>query len=149
MKPNGKLFAVRVAFFALCAVAAFSAQGNAETVHGRFNLNSETRWGQLLLAPGKYEFTIDDQTSTGAMITVRSDDSLWSGVVLAESVTESERGDATRLVLAKSDTGYYVRSLYLADSGVVLTYGMPKAGKFIRLAKQEPSVKMASASGGQ
>ncbi len=149
MKPNGKYFAVRALFLTLCAVSLLSTLGSAEVLRGKFKLTTETYWGKLLLAPGEYEFAVADGEGPSAMLTVRSSDSLWSGMVLAEGVSGAKPAESTRLVLEKSASGTFVRALCLADSGLTLTYAMPKPGKFVRLAKQPVSSNVASASGGQ
>jgi hypothetical protein len=60
MKPNGKHFAVPLHFFGVCAVSLMSVFGRAETAHGTFKLPVETRWGNLVMAPGEYEFNTNN-----------------------------------------------------------------------------------------
>ena len=146
MKPNGKYFVVRAVFLALCAVGLLSASGNAETLHGTFKLATETHWGRMLFAPGEYEFTVNDGIQ-GKIVTVRSKDSGWSGMIMSTSLSDSSQGSS--LLLSKSEDGVYVRALCLSDSGVMLNYGRPKTGKVTRLAKTQPAPSMTSASGGQ
>ncbi len=145
MKPNGKYFAIRAVFFVVCTVGLLSAFGNAETAHGTFKLPIEARWGKLLLAPGEYQFTINNDPS-GRIVIVRSRESGWSGIILSASSSDVQFAEGTRLLLAKSQEGVYVRALCLGDSGVMLNYRMPEAGKVTRLTKPQPSV-VASASG--
>ena len=146
MKPNGKYFAVvRAVVFVLCMVSLLSVFGNAETAHGKFKLPTETRWGKLLLAPGEYEFTITTEP-TGAMVTVRSVESGWSGIVMPKGVSDPVSSEGSSLMLAQSDNGAYVSSLALGDLGMTLNFGVPKAGKFTRLVQPQPT-EVASASG--
>jgi hypothetical protein len=149
MKPNGKYFAVRLAAFALFVLGLFTTAASAESVHGNFKLTTEAHWGRLLLSPGEYEFTMSKDTS-GYMVTVRSTETGWSGMVLAEALSDAQSSVGTRLVLAKSDDGVYVRQLCLADSGITLDYAASKSAKFTRLAKAPvTNTTLASASGGQ
>ena len=149
MKPNGKYFVVRAVFLTLCAVSLLSTLGSAETLRGSFNLTAETHWGKLVLAPGAYEFTIDSD-AFGKMVTVRSKESGWSGMAMAEGSSDAKPDEGTKLLLAKSESGVYVRALCLGDSGVILTYAMPKSGKFSRLTQERPAnTTIASASGVQ
>jgi hypothetical protein len=149
MKPNGKYFAVRALFLTVCAVSLLSTLGSAETLHGNFTLKAETHWGKLLLAPGAYEFTTSTDTS-GTMVTVRSKESGWSGLAMAEGTSDATPEEGTKLLLTKSESGVYVRALCLGESGITLHYGLPKSGKFTRLTKEQPaSSTIASASGGQ
>ncbi len=147
MKPNGKYFVVRAVSLTLCAVGLLSALGSAETMHGMFTLPVEAHWGKLLLAPGEYEFTINNDVA-GRIITVRSKESGWSGMILSESSSDLRSDKATKLLLSRAEDGMYVRSLCLGESGVMLNYGVPKAGKIVRLVQSHPTT-MASASGGQ
>jgi hypothetical protein len=149
MKPNGKYFVVRAVFLALCAVGLLSASGNAETLRGNFKLAAETHWGKMLLAPGEYEFTVNDSVE-GKIVTVRSKESGWSGMIMTASSSDLPSSQGSSLLLSKSEDGTYVRALCLSDSGVMLNYGTPKAGKVTKLAKSQPATStMASAAGGQ
>jgi hypothetical protein len=147
MKPNGKYFAVRGVLFVLCAVSLFSIAGQAQTTHGTFKLPVETHWGKLVLAPGEYEFTLNDALS-GRILTVRSKETGWSGMVMSSDASQLGSDRETKLLLTKSETGTYVRALCLGDSGLMLNYGTPKPGKMTRLSPP-PSTTMASASGAQ
>jgi hypothetical protein len=145
MKPNGKYFIVRAVLFVLCTVTLFSAMGNAETAHGKFKLPTETRWGKLLLAPGVYEFTIGTAAG-GAIVTVRSEDSGRSGMVMPQSVSGPSSGEGSSLQLGQAEDGAYVRSLALGDLGMTLNFGAPKPGKMTRLVLPRPT-EVAAASG--
>ena len=145
MKPNGKYFVVRAVLFVLCTVSLLSATGNAETAHGKFKLPTETRWGKLLLAPGEYEFTISSDAA-GTMITVRSKESGWSGMIMPVGISDPVSAEGSSLQLAQSGDGAYVRSLALGDLGMTLNFGAPKAGKVTRLVQPQPT-EVASASG--
>ena len=142
MKPNGKMFAVRAVLFAVCAVGLLSAFAGAETVRGTFKLPVEAHWGKMVLAPGEYEFVVDTESST-RMVTVRLKDSGWSGMALSEGLSDTSSAEGASLVLAKSEEGMYVRTLYLNDMGVALNFAVPK----MRMTKLAKSTTVASASG--
>ena len=142
MKPNGKYFAAFV--FTLCAVAMFSAVGNAETVSGKFKLATETRWGMIVLAPGDYEFTFDSNASS-RIVRVQSTDSGWGAMVMAKALSDAVAKHGSRLELAKSEGGSYVKTLYMGDLGLALDFSVPKPGREARLTK--PATAKASASG--
>ena len=116
MKPNGKYFVVRAVFFAVCAVGLLSAFGNAETAHGNFKLPTEARWGELLLVPGEYEFTVNNDAS-GRIVIVRSRESGWSGMILSVSSSDMHFAEGTQLLLAKSEDGVYVQKFVLDRLG--------------------------------
>jgi hypothetical protein len=144
MKPNGKYFVVRAALFVLCMAGLFTAMANAETAHGKFKLTTETRWGKMLLAPGEYEFTLNT-SAAGAMVTIRSESTGWSGMILPEGISDPA-APGSNLYLGQSQQGSYVESLALGDLGVMLNFGAPKAGKVTRLMVPQ-STEVASASG--
>lgn len=149
MKPNGKYFVVRAVFLTLCAVSLLSTLGSAETMRGNFKLTSETHWGKLLLAPGAYDFTITTDVS-GTIVTVRSKETGWSGMAMAAGTSDATPDQGMKLLLTKSEGGVYVRALCLGDSGITLTYAMPKSGKVARLTQERPAnTTIASASSGQ
>ena len=87
MKPNGKYSVVRAVLLVLCMAGLFTAMANAETAHGKFKLTTETRWGKMLLAPGEYEFTLNTNAA-GAMVTIRSEGTGWSGMILPVSISD-------------------------------------------------------------
>jgi hypothetical protein len=146
MKPNGKFFVVRAVLLTLCAVGLSSVFGSAATVRGTFKLANETHWGRLLLAPGEYEFTVNDQLA-GKMVTVRSVDSGLSRMIMAEGTSDLRAGTESTLTISKSPDGVYVQALSLRDSGVTLHYGVPKTGRLTKLAKSQATPTVASASG--
>jgi len=144
MKPNGKHFATSLVF---CAITLISACMEAQTAHGTFKLAAETRWNQLALAPGEYEFSVNNDGATN-MVTVRSMESGRSGMIVPVSTAEAALSDRTRLWLSKSDEGTYVHALMLGDCGLVLNYAAPGGEKVVRLVKPQKVTTMASASGG-
>ena len=147
MKPNGKYFVVRVVLVALCAVTVLATRGQAQTTHGSFKLPVEAHWGKMILAPGEYEFTISDALA-GKILTVRSKETGWSGMVMSADASDLGSDKETKLLLTKSESGVYVRALCLGDSGVMLNYRTPKSGKMTRLSPPQ-STTVASASGAQ
>lgn len=144
MKPNGKYF---VAFVStLCAVAMFSAVGNAETVSGKFKLPTKTRWGMIVLAPGDYQFTFDSDASS-RIVRVQSTDSGWSAMIMAQALSDAMAKHGSSLELAKSDMGPYVKTLYMGNLGLALDFRVPKPDREARLTKFKPATRKASASG--
>ena len=143
MKPNGKMFVVRVVLFVVCAVGLFSGLAGAETVRGTFKLPVAAHWGKMLLAPGEYEFVVDTASAT-RVVKITSKDTGWSGMVLASAVDDARTSSASLMTLAKSEDTTYVKTVYLNDAGVALEFSMPKA--MAKLAKAA-SPTVASASG--
>jgi len=144
MKPNGKKFAARSVFFVMCVLASLSTIGRAETAHGTFKLPVEAHWGRILLAPGEYEFTVDAETA-GKVVTVRSKDTGWSGMILSDETSSVTTANAT-LELKRCQGGVYVKELCLSDFGLALEFALPGSGKSIALMKPKATTT-AAASG--
>ena len=143
MKPNGKQFAVRSVLFVLSSILLAVTASNAETAHGTFNLQTETRWGSMLLKPGDYEFTLDLQR-TGNVITVRSADSRFIGMILPAALSTGRDMKSSGMILGYAGGMPYVRSLYLSDIDLQLEFAAPSATKLTKLASK---TELATASG--
>jgi hypothetical protein len=141
MKPNGKTFVVRAVLLTLCAVAMLSAFAGAETVRGTFKLPVKAYWGKMVLAPGEYEFAVDTE-SLSRMVTIRSKDSGWSGMVLSESQSEASSAGGTILRLEGSESGMYVQRLSLNEVGIAMNFAAPK----MSMSKLAKSTLPATAS---
>ena len=143
MKTNGKMFAVRVVLFSVCAVGMFSGRAGAETVRGTFQLPVAAHWGKMTLAPGEYEFVVDT-TSATRVVTITSKQTGRSSMILASAIDEARTSSGSEMKLAKSEDTMYVKTLYLKDAGVALEFSGPKP--MTKLAKAA-SPATASASG--
>ena len=132
MKPNGKMFAVRMLLFAVCAVFLLSDLSKAETVRGTFKLPVAARWGNVVLEPGEYEFVVDTASAT-RIVTVTSKTTGWSVMILSSGIADARMSGASSLTLANSDRAKYVKTLYLNDAGTALEFSVPKA--MAKLAK--------------
>lgn len=143
MKPNGNVFAVRMVLFAVCAVCLLSDLSKAETVRGTFKLPVAAHWGKMVLVPGEYEFVVDTSSAT-RIVTVTSKSTGCSGMILASAVDEGRISWGSEMTTATSESGTYVKTLYLKDAGVALEFSAPKS--MTKLAKAE-SRTVASASG--
>jgi len=97
-----------------------------------------------VLAPGEYEFAVDME-SLSRMVTIRSRDSGWSGMVLSESLSDISSAAGESLMLAKSEQGMYVQKLSLNEEGIAMNFAAPKT-KMSKLAKST-SPATASAAG--
>jgi len=143
MKPNGRHFAARVVFLTLSTLSLLSTLATAQTMRGNFTLKATTHWGNLLLTPGAYEFTMDRDAS-GTLVTVRSKESGWSGMAMAESTSDAEPKQGMKLVVERSGSELYVKALCLGDDGMTLNYATPKSAKVTRLTRAQPNTTIAS-----
>src|SRR5260221_4137090 len=109
MNPNGKMFVVRAALFAVCAVFLLSNFSNAATMRGTFKLPAPAHWGKMVLAPGDYEFTVDTD-SASRMVTIRSKGTGWSGMVMAVGGSDAEAASQSTLRVVKYAESEYVQT---------------------------------------
>jgi hypothetical protein len=95
---------------------------------GSFTLPFEARWGNVVLSPGEYSFTVDHGTVAGK-VTLRAETGRALGFVMNEAVYDRQTFDRSELVLVLSGGNYIVRAVRMADLGVTLEYSVPGTGK--------------------
>ena len=130
-----KLFDLRLIVCSLACLAGSFA--NAQVSQGHFNLPRATRWGNAVLAPGPYSYTLDRATP-GGMILVRAPGSAAMIPVTGE-VRTSRESAASHLLLVTQGGQTSIRELYIGDLAVTLLFGPPKV-KYSVVA-QTPVVK--------
>jgi hypothetical protein len=124
-----------LALLAGCLTASLaSAQ---EVSKGRFTLSVEARWGQVVLPPGDYSFTLDHPTNMG-IVTIRAETGRALGFVVNQTIDDRQAFDSTELILVRSGGNYTIRALRLADLGLTLEYSAPKTGR--QLIVQSPQL---------
>jgi hypothetical protein len=121
------LFKVLTLILAIGALGASVGSAHAQSANGKFTLPHEARWGNVLLAPGVYTFSLQSP-SLPAPIMVGKAGSAQIGVVLPEEVSTEKLAEGSRLVLRRDESGEsFVSALYLGDLGLSLHYAPPKA----------------------
>ena len=127
MKSIRSSMLLKVLILAIGALGASVSSAHAQSANGRFTLPHEARWGNVLLSPGVYTFSLQSP-SLPAAITVGKVGSTQIGVVLPEVVSAERLTPGSKLVLTRNDAGEsFVSALYLGDLGVSLHYALPKA----------------------
>jgi hypothetical protein len=113
-----------LALLAGCFTANLASAGGA--YNGKFTLSVEARWGQMVLPPGDYSFTLDRATNLGIV-------TIWRGskpveMVLNQGSFDSQTLDRSELILVRSGGNYTIRALRLAELGLTLQFSVPKTG---------------------
>lgn len=127
MTLNRSLKLVAPLGLALLAGCFTANLANAQEVYrGRFTLPVEARWGQIVLPPGEYSFTLDHGTVSG-IVSVREETGRAVGYVRSEGISDLQTFDRSELVLVRSGENYTIRALRLADLGITIEYSVPKA----------------------
>jgi len=127
MRLNRSLKLVAPLALALLAGCFTANLVNAQEVYrGSFTLPVEARWGNVVLSPGEYSFTLDNGTISG-IVSVRGETGRAVGYLRSEGISDRQSFDRSELVLVRSGENYTIRALRLADLGITMEYSVPKA----------------------
>ncbi|MGD0227034.1 MAG: hypothetical protein ABSF71_32305 [Terriglobia bacterium] len=129
MKSNRSLRLIKFAVLALLTACMGTSLANAQTAAGKFNLPFEVRWGQAVLPPGNYSFTVNSSVSPPNTVLVRGEN-LSARIIMSPVHDDSFSGKNELIVERQGERGT-VRTLRLADVGLVLYYPAPKAERQI------------------
>ncbi|MFY9802439.1 MAG: hypothetical protein WA211_14085 [Candidatus Acidiferrales bacterium] len=141
MKGLRRYTQVAVLLLGLLSATVVPIAAHADNILGRFTLTSEARWGDTVLPPGEYTYSISADTTLPIVI-VRSARGTLGAFVVPISMTESREGQPDRLVLEQTNGGMVITSLYVKDRGVILHYRIPKA--MVETATKAPESKLAA-----
>jgi hypothetical protein len=122
---------------ALLAGCLTASLASAQQVYrGRFTLSVEARWGNVVLPPGEYSFTLDHGTAVGK-VSIQGETGRTLGFVLNQAVYDRQTFDGSELVLVRSGGNYTIRAVRMAELGLTIEYSVPKSGRqFIVQAPQ-------------
>jgi hypothetical protein len=101
-----------------------------EVFNGSFTLPFQARWGQVVLSPGEYSFTLDHGV-VGGVVSIRREDRHAMGFVPTQAIYTQQTVDHSELILVRSGGTYAVRAVRMAELGLTLEYSAPKTGKQI------------------
>ena len=115
-------------FAAMLLTACLSgsaANAQSAVINGKFTLQHETRWGQAMLPPGEYEFTIDDKQGFETLVLCDARSNRQIAIEFA-GVREGRSKGASALLIGGQGTQRVVYSLRIAD-GETFVYERPPA----------------------
>ncbi len=112
---------------ALVATFLFAGPASAQNAYaGKFTLPQEVRWGQAVLPPAEYEFRLN-RGGMNIVITVHSRDQKISAFVMPTGVSDRNAKAPSALIIETRGNETTVRSLRLAEPGLVLDFGSEKS----------------------
>lgn len=125
---------VPIVTFGLIAICASASSASAQSAfQGKFTLPNDVRWANASLPAGDYTFSLSSTTMSGRVFLQGPN----GGAFILTSATDQRiEGDSSKLTIEHRGGISFVRSMYLADLGVELTYrapGLPK--KDVELAQ--------------
>lgn len=122
--------ALALGFLVLCCSAGLAMAQALNPIgpvyQGKFTLLFEVQWGNALLPPGEYSFTLDSK-SLPAVVVVRGERK--SAVIVAAGVSPLDSSTDTALIIANQGGRHLVRAMRLPTIGLVVSYKLPKAGR--------------------
>jgi len=108
-------------FAVLFSIVAGAVAANAQaTLHSKFQLASETRWGKAVLPAGEYSLTIDS-TQQPVRLIIQAQNGKTAAMAFAESNVDAAPG-GSYLFITGSGADRVVRSLNLPQLGLLLVY---------------------------
>jgi hypothetical protein len=118
---------IAIATFGLIAICASASSASAQNAfQGKFTLPNDVHWANASLPAGDYTFSLDSTTMPGRVF-LRGPN---GGAFIPTSVIdERNEGDSSKLTIEHRGGTSFVRSMYLAELGVELTYRAPKTPK--------------------
>lgn len=106
-------------FVVLFSILAAAATANAQTtLHGKFQLTSQVRWGNAVLPTGQYRFSMD---SIQSPLIIQSEDGKTSTMAVAKTSVDAAPG-GSYILTTGSGADRTVRSINLPQLGLSLTY---------------------------
>ena len=124
MNTNRSLRLMRLAGLVLVMAGLGASLANAQTGGGKFNLPFAVRWGLAVLPPGNYTFTVNTDGLPANSVVVRGED-LRARIIVSSGYDDSFSGK-DELIVERQGEGGTVRTLRLADVGLVLYFPAPK-----------------------
>lgn len=126
MNMNRSSQLMKFAVLALLTTCIGVSLASAQTAAGKFNLPFEVRWGQAVLAPGNYSFTVNSSGSPPINTVLVRGENGSSRMIVPMAHDYSFSGKNEMIVERQGGRGM-IRTLRLADVGLVLFYSAPKA----------------------
>jgi hypothetical protein len=113
-----------IGLIAICASASSASAQNA--FQGKFTLPNDVRWANASLPAGDYTFSLSSTSVPGQVILQGPNGGAF---ILTSVIDKRNEGGSSKLTIEHRGGISFVRSMYLADLGVELTYRAPKTSK--------------------
>ncbi len=127
MKSIRSSMLFNVVVLAIGVLAACATPAQAQSATGKFTLTHDARWGNVLLTPGVYTFSLQSP-SLPAAIMVGKTGAAQIAIVLPASVSTERLNTGSTIVLTRKPGGEsFVSALYLGELGLSLHYMAPRS----------------------
>ncbi len=140
---------LRKSKFALASLLTIAALSGVEmhaqeSVHGKFSLHEQVRWGAALVPAGDYEFSSNSIGPSFVLLLQRTDKHASGYLVLANSLETNVWSGSSKLTVVSQGKENFVTSLQLSRYGMVLNFPIPR--EFEKQIAQVPGTPIASAA---
>jgi hypothetical protein len=135
--------AVKTLALAVGVVAFLPTFAPAQDFVGKFTLPYEAYWGQTLLSPGDYSYSLES-TGPSARLLVRKSTGTSSFMVMTRSCSSIEPSANTQLAIRQQGADRFISSLYLGEVGEILHFDV--AATHAEVAKGDSPVRTATMS---
>jgi len=125
MKTNRSLRLVKFAVLAMLTACFGANLAHAQTLQGKFNLPFEVQWGQAVLPPGDYSFTLNSDGTAYSSVVVHGEGNMTK--IILSHYPDSRSSGKSALVIERSGQRGAVRQLRLVEAGLVFSYPVAKA----------------------
>jgi hypothetical protein len=136
MKAIRRFSFLQALALSVLALGLSAAPAAAQTVSGTFKLPMAANWGASSLPAGEYSYSAE--ISQGMpIVTVRSLDTKWAEMFVAQSVSPGDDSQPASLELTRKGDKMYVSSLSAKGMGLVFNYALPKTAETPAVAQLE------------
>src|SRR3984893_9033580 len=131
---------IAIATFGLIAICTSASSASAQSAfQGKFTLPNDVRWANASLPAGDFTFSLSATTMSGRVFLQGPNGGAF---ILTSATDKRNEGDSSKLIIEHRGGISFVRSMYLADLGVELTYRAPKTPKKdVELAQGPASIE--------
>jgi hypothetical protein len=129
----------KFAFAALLAAATFTVAPNSasaqQPARGNFTLTHDVLFGNTRIPAGDYAFSYDPQNTAPFLNLSKMSGPRAGFIILVPSTEGTPTHHGSRLVLASSPSGSYVRAMELPDCDLTLHFFTPSGASEKQIAR--------------
>jgi len=139
MKSIRRFAQIQILLLSLLSSTVVPMAVHADEVRGAFTLTSETHWGEAILAPGYYTFTLSTRTAMPVVL-LRSANGDLARFIVAHSESTTQEKSPNALTIETLGRTSVVTALHVSDEGLILHFATPETVSAIAAKTAEPKL---------
>jgi hypothetical protein len=139
MKMTRRFAQIQILLLSLLSSTAVPMAVHADEVRGALTLASETHWGDAILPPGYYTFTLSTRTAMPVVL-LRSASGDVARFIVASSESTTREKSPNALTIEKIGRTSVVMALHVNDEGLILHFATPETASAIAAKTAEPKL---------